>query len=275
MNRVVVTNRDRVPARGFTLIELLVVISIIALLIGILLPALIHARELGRTSVCAAHQNQIGIALNMYVADNKDYMPREGSTHVPSVNRYHHPWPRLLIKYVYKLPEPNMSNPDHRDWDSGVNKVHYFDNAEVFRDPSHPNKKHPVQYVVNGIMLTDQGRQYQNGRHPTCQITEFMRPADAMYLTAFADDADDSIFNQQQGYWRGIDDWYDVFMEVHINGPEENSNNWGGNVARIKSDRHGAVGSNALFADSHVELRQRDTLKELESWDDRTHNYWW
>lgn len=61
--------------RAFTLIELLVVISIIALLIGILLPALGAARESARGAECRANLHQMGIGLNAYVVDNKEIMP--------------------------------------------------------------------------------------------------------------------------------------------------------------------------------------------------------
>ncbi len=61
--------------RGFTLIELLVVISIIALLIALLLPALGLAKAQARLLVCENNHKQIMIATHSYVTDNKGGMP--------------------------------------------------------------------------------------------------------------------------------------------------------------------------------------------------------
>ncbi|MEX1016297.1 MAG: prepilin-type N-terminal cleavage/methylation domain-containing protein [Phycisphaeraceae bacterium] len=69
------TRRARFGIDGFTLIELLVVISIIALLIAILLPALGAARASARTVSCLSNQRQLGIAMAVYLNESNDYVP--------------------------------------------------------------------------------------------------------------------------------------------------------------------------------------------------------
>ncbi len=59
-------------AKGFTLIELLVVIATIALLMGILMPALGKARKLGQAAVCRAHLRQWGTVFFVYTSENND-----------------------------------------------------------------------------------------------------------------------------------------------------------------------------------------------------------
>ena len=76
--------------KGFTLIELLVVIAIIAILAGMLLPALGRAREQAREVVCLSPLKQVGLILYMYAEENRGNCPPgdNGARLMASVNNY-------------------------------------------------------------------------------------------------------------------------------------------------------------------------------------------
>ena len=65
--------------KGFTLVELLVVISIIAVLAGLLLPAVQAAREAARRAACLSNQRNVALALLHYENTRGSFPPLRGS----------------------------------------------------------------------------------------------------------------------------------------------------------------------------------------------------
>lgn len=106
---------------AFTLIELLVVISIVAILIALLLPAIERAREASYLIVCASRQKQVGMALLGYAEDYENYTPPPKG----------YPDQNGISVYSYY--------PDGRGW-RGLGLLYrdadYLVNKEVFYCPS-------------------------------------------------------------------------------------------------------------------------------------------
>ena len=103
------TSRNASRSRtGFTLIELLTVISIIALLVGILLPSLASARRQSKKAVCQSNLRQIGTGIQAYLQDNREYYPFAASypTMEPVIARGEgrDPYPTLPEALSEQLP---------------------------------------------------------------------------------------------------------------------------------------------------------------------------
>ncbi len=88
---------------GFTLIEMLVVVGIIAVLAGLLLPALNHARARADRIACVSNLKQFGVALQLYVGDYADYVP-------PNMDGQDLPLGETWVEGWLGLPGPDCTN---------------------------------------------------------------------------------------------------------------------------------------------------------------------
>ena len=133
---------------SFTLIELLVVIAIIAILAGMLLPALNTAREKGRASSCTNNLKQIGTAMFMYGDENDDFGCYGYSTDLQST------FATNLYPYLGSMPDLNKYNTSNNPF-----------KAPVYNCPSGKNASmHMKFYTTYGFNFLGQGENLNNYR---------------------------------------------------------------------------------------------------------------
>ena len=156
---------------AFTLIELLVVIGVIAILAGMLLPALNKARENASRTQCLSNLHQWGIYLRMYSNDNHGWLPGHFHTYLSGAFRADglqwHESESLAVTYkipkqVWFCPTSPLYNPDDPDvgtnnywdpqahWDSYGRLTTYVVMMGDTPDPRFENQPDRTAYYRNG-----------------------------------------------------------------------------------------------------------------------------
>jgi prepilin-type N-terminal cleavage/methylation domain-containing protein/prepilin-type processing-associated H-X9-DG protein len=217
--------------KGFTLIELLVVIAIIAILAGMLLPALGKAKAKAKGIACLNNLKQTGLAMLLYADENNDYIPRGNG----------YPW---FLCYMPYMPEGGTESD--------------YSRIRIYKCGAYPNRnpkqRQVITYVVNAwkfSSITDRVGTEQIG---PSKITAFQEPSNSVHI---GDNEDGSWRPIVTGIRDAVTDLNDVWAPDQT--PYDERTGRLNAQRRVAKNRHNQ-GSQWVFLDGHADLLRSEEV---------------
>jgi prepilin-type N-terminal cleavage/methylation domain-containing protein len=238
--------------RGFTLIELLVVVAVIAILAGLLLPALSQAKGAARSASCKSNLHQLGLALNLYLQDNRERYPRESIS--PNSFKGSGRWTAAMLPILSgtgdRLFCPSRSLPFSRAQSGSSNPLRVLWSGVAYEYNTQGTARRTNRSRL-GLAWVESGGE-TSITHDVFE-GQIRAPSDMIVLTE-----PDQPFPQIAVYETGIEANMSVSFLVG------RSTNWTGAV------HHGA--GNGLLGDGHVESQKQHRWQEPTDYSRRRWN---